>query len=126
MKTLKAGIASYDEMKARTMRIARGEQAVAADDPTVWFVSTASFAKLLSAANRELLHVIAEQAPGSLEELARITGRQKSNLSRTLHRLESCGLIRMQRGAQNRLVPRPVADRIELALPLTRPALAAE
>ena len=84
MTTLKVGIASYEDMKARTMAVARGEPCVAADEPKVWFTSTESFAKVLSAGNRELLCVIAEKAPGSLDELARITGKAKSNLSRTL------------------------------------------
>ncbi len=88
MTTLKVGIASYEEMKSRTMAVARGEHRVAADEPKVWFTSTESFAKVLSAGNRELLRVIAEKAPGSLDELARITGKAKSNLSRTLRTME--------------------------------------
>jgi predicted transcriptional regulator len=88
MTTLKVGIASYEEMKSRTMAVARGEHRVAADEPKVWFTSTESFAKVLSAGNRELLRVIAEKAPGSLDELARITGKPKSNLSRTLRTME--------------------------------------
>jgi predicted transcriptional regulator len=63
MTTLKVGIASYDEMKARTMAVARGERCVKADEPTVWFTSTESFAKVLSAGNRELLRVIASIDP---------------------------------------------------------------
>ena len=70
MTTLRVGIAGYEEMKARTMRIARGEQRVAPDEPRVWFTSRESFAKVLSAGNRELLRIIAEKAPGSLDELA--------------------------------------------------------
>ena len=120
MTTLKVGIASYDEMKARTLRIARGEQRVARDEPKVWFTSTESFAKLLSANNRELLRVIDEQAPGSLEELARLTGRAKSNLSRTLKTMEGYGLIRLERGERGRIKPSVVADRLELDVPLTR------
>ena len=50
----------------------------------MWFNSTESFAKVLSAGNRDLLRVIVEQAPGSLDELARITGKAKSNRSSTL------------------------------------------
>ena len=42
--------------------------------------------------NRELLRVIAEKAPRSLDELARITGKAKSNLSRTLRTMEGYGL----------------------------------
>jgi len=41
--TLKVGIASYDEMKARTMAVGRGERRLAADEPKVWFTSTESF-----------------------------------------------------------------------------------
>jgi hypothetical protein len=69
-----------EEMKARTMAIARGERHVAAVEPKVWFTSTESFAKVLSAGNRDVLRVIAEKAASSLDELARITS--KSNLSR--------------------------------------------
>ena len=65
MTTFKIGIASYEEMKARTMAIARGKRRVSSDEPKVWFTSTESFAKVLSAGNRELLRVIAEKAPGS-------------------------------------------------------------
>src|SRR4051794_22270126 len=57
MTTLKVGIASYEDMKARTMRIARGEKP-ARGAPKVWFTSTESFSKVLSAGNRELLRII--------------------------------------------------------------------
>ena len=119
MTTLKVGIASYEEMKARTMAVARGERRVAADEPKVWFTSTESFAKVLSAGNRELLRVIAEKAPGSLDELARITGKAKSNLSRTLRTMEGYGLVRLERGERGRITPKVMHDRVELDLPLT-------
>ena len=101
MTTLKVGIASYEEMKARTLRIARGEHQVAADAPKVWFTSTDSFAKVLSAGNRELLRVIAEKMPQSLDELARLTGRQKSNLSRTLKTMAGYVLLYTIRDVAN-------------------------
>jgi predicted transcriptional regulator len=121
MTTLKVGIASYEEMKARTLAVARGERRVVPDEPKVWFTSTESFAKVLSAGNRELLRIIAEQAPGSLDELARMTGRAKSNLSRTLRTMEGYGLIRLERGARGRIAPKVTHDRVELDLPLKRP-----
>ena len=40
--TLRAGIASYKDMKARTMRIARGGLRVMVGDPKIWFTSTES------------------------------------------------------------------------------------
>lgn len=118
MTTLKVGIASYEEMKARTMRVARGVERVEAEEPKVWFTSTESFAKVLSAGNRELLRVIAERGPESLEELARLTGRAKSNLSRTLKTMAGYGLVRLERGERGRIAPKVIADRVELDLPL--------
>ena len=119
MTTLKVGIASYDEMKARTMAVARGEQRVSPDEPRVWFTSTESFAKVLSAGNRDLLRIIVEQTPGSLDELARITGKAKSNLSRTLKTMAGYGLISLERGERGRITPTVAYDRVELDLPLT-------
>ena len=118
MTTLKVGIADYEEMKARTMRIAKGEEKPAADDPKVWFTSTESFAQILSSGNRELLRVIDEQSPGSLEELSRITGRSKPSLSRTLKTMANYGLVRMDPGEGQKVVPKVLHDRVALELPL--------
>jgi predicted transcriptional regulator len=120
MKTLRVGIASYEEMKARTLRIARGEHRVAAGEPKVWFTSTESFAKVLSVGNRDLLRVIAEKAPASIDELAHLTGRKKSNLSRTLKTMAGYGLVRLDRGERGRLAPKVTHERVELDLPLVR------
>lgn len=118
MSTLKVGIASYDEMKALTMAIARGQRKLGPQEPRVWFPSTESFARVLSAANRDLLRVIAEKTPGSLDELAALTGRKKSNLSRTLKTMENYGLVRLERGVRGRIAAKVVHERIELELPL--------
>ncbi|HEV2272929.1 MAG TPA: helix-turn-helix domain-containing protein [Acidobacteriaceae bacterium] len=118
MTTLKVGIASYEEMKARTMSAAHGERRAAPNEPKVWFPSTESFAKVLSAGNRELLRAIAEKAPNSLDELARITGKAKSNLSRTLRTMEAYAIVRLERGKRGRITPKVMHDRVELDLPL--------
>jgi hypothetical protein len=44
-ETLTIGIASYEDMKARTMAVARGERRPSKDEPTVWFTSLESLAK---------------------------------------------------------------------------------
>ena len=119
MTTLKVGIAGYEEMKARTLAVARGEQQIAPDEPKVWFTSTESFAKVLSADNRDLLRVIVEQAPGSLDELSKLTGKAKPNLSRTLKTMAGYGLVTLQRGEGGPITPTVTHDRVELALPLT-------
>jgi predicted transcriptional regulator len=118
MTTLKVGIASYAEMKARTLAVARGKRDVVAGEPKVWFTSTESFAKVLSAGNRALLQVIAEDTPGSLDELAQMTGKAKSNLSRTLKKMEAYGLVRLERGERGRISPKVIHDRVELDLPI--------
>ena len=119
MKTLKIGIASYDRMKARTMAIARGEYKPARGEPSVWFTSIESFAKILSQRNRELLSVIAREKPGSLTELAEFAGRNKSNLSRTLKTMARYGLVELKAGRRGRLIPRVPYDRVTLDVLLT-------
>jgi predicted transcriptional regulator len=125
MSTLKVGIATYEEMKALTLAIARGQRKLARREPKVWFPSTESFAKVLSAGNRDLLRMIAEKSPGSLEELAALTGRKKPNLSRTLKTMASYGIVQLDRGPRGRIAPKVVHDRIELELPLMRKESAA-
>lgn len=120
MATLKVGIASYEEMKARTLAIARGERRPRASEPKMWFTSTDSFAKVLSGSNRALLRIIADKQPGSLEELARLSGRAKSNLSRTLRMMEGLGLVRLDRGKSGRIAAKVLYDHVELRLPLTQ------
>jgi predicted transcriptional regulator len=118
MKTLRVGIASYDEMKSRTLKIARGEIKTHADDPKVWFTSTESFAKVLSEKNRALLTEIARHPPVSLTELANKMGRQKSNLSRTLKTMERYGFVTLRKGARGRIVPEVPYKNIVLTVPL--------
>ena len=120
MKTLKIGIAGYDRMKARTIAIARGERKTARDDPKVWFTSVESFAKVLSHRNRELLTLIAHEEPRSLTELAKLSGRNKSNLSRTLKTMSRDGLVELNAGKGGTLVPRVPYDRVRLDVSLTQ------
>jgi predicted transcriptional regulator len=121
MKTLRVGIASYEEMKARTLAIARGQHKPAANEPKVWFTSAESFARVLSDRNRAMLQVVAETAPQSLAQLAQLTGRQKSNLSRTLKTMERYGFVRLERGARGSVIPTVPYERISLVLPVSRP-----
>ena len=121
MKTLRVGIATYREMKARTAAIAKGEYKPGANEPQVWFTSAESFARVLSDRNRDLLRVIVESAPQSLAALAERTGRQKSNLSRTLKTMERYGFVRLRRGERGSLIPRVPYQRISLVVPLAKP-----
>lgn len=117
-KTLKIGIATYEQFKERTIAIAKGEYQPQEDEPKVWFTSLESFAKLLSVKNRELLVLIAQTEPNSLQELVEKTGRAKSNLSRTLKTLESYGLVYFEKGHGRNLVPRVDYTDLVLDVPL--------
>lgn len=62
----------------------------------IWFDSLRSVANVLSKENQHLLKVIAEQQPQSITELASLTGRAVSNVSRTLKTLGKYKLVEMQ------------------------------
>lgn len=118
MKTLKVGIASYEDMKARTLAIARGELRPKPSDPKVWFTSPESFARLLSNRNRALLAQIADTQPESLHELATTTGRMPSNLSRTLRTMERYGLVQLHKGVRGKVRPEVTYRDVQLEMPL--------
>jgi predicted transcriptional regulator len=117
-KTLKVGIASYEDMKARTMAIARGEFLPSKNEPKVWFTSLESLAKILSARNQLLLEQIATEKPSSLAELEEISGRARSNLSRTLRTMEKYGLVELVAGRDRKVMPRVPYGRIQLEVAL--------
>jgi predicted transcriptional regulator len=124
MTTLRIGIASFEQFRERTMAIVRGEYKVTPEEPKVWFSSIDGFAKILSQRNRDLLRVIAETKPQSLSELAKTTGRAKSNLSRTLRTLERYNLVSFEKGKGGTLMPRtPYTDVVlDLSLRASRKA----
>lgn len=126
MKTLKIGIADYGQMKERTLAIARGERKPTEGEPRVWFTSLESFAKVLSQRNRELLALIAREQPDSLTELAVLTGRNKSNLSRTLKTMSRYGLVELEKGRRGKLIPQVPYEQVSLDVSLipSRPARA--
>lgn len=118
MKILRIGIAPYEEMKARTMAIARGELKPKQNEPKLWFTSIESLARVLSDKNRALLELIIEQQPRSLAELEALSGRAKSNLSRTLKSMERFGLVELLKGEGGTLRPRVPYEEIQLDLPI--------
>ena len=104
MKTIKVGIMPLNEYKKRTISIAKGEYTLKNDEPKIWFDSIKSMAQILSNENQNLLKVILENHPKSLKELEELTGRAKSNLSRTLKTLERYGIVELHK-EKNNLIP---------------------
>lgn len=113
-KILRIGIASREAMKARTLAVARGKRKVGPDEPKVWFSSMESLAQVLSSRNTLLLEIIRRARPASLKELAELSGRHVSNLSRTLRTMERYRLVRLEPSENGTLVPSVPYDRVVL------------
>ena len=92
-KVIKVGIMSREDYKKRTIEIARGEHKPKKSEPKIWFESLQSMAQVLSKENQQLLSIIKEQKPTSLKDLAAVTGRKRSNLSRTLKTMSRYGIV---------------------------------
>lgn len=105
MKTLIVGIASYEQIKRRTLAIARGEYKPKKDEPKVWFTSIESLAQVLSTENKLLLEIIKIQEPESITELAEMAGRKVSNTSRTLKNMKKYGLVDFKLGKHRTMRP---------------------
>jgi predicted transcriptional regulator len=110
------------------------DPAAASDTPKRWFdsddtaakslgtsASPEAMVKLLSEENLALLHLIAMRRPDSVRELAQLTHRKESNLSRTLKRLHEAGIVDFEEGAGRTRAPRLVARRVTLDLDLVGP-----
>ncbi len=117
MKTVYVGIMTKEAYKQRTIAIARGEYKPKKNEPKIWFESLKSMAQVLSNENRQLLKTILDKKPASLTELETLTGRKKSNLSRTLKTLERYGIVELHR-EKNKIVPEVKATdfRVEFGL----------
>jgi len=94
-KTIKIGIISRENYKNRTIAVARGDHKPTKGEPKVWFESVQSMAQVLSSENQELLRIILEQKPESLKQLEDVSGRKRSNLSRTLRTLSRYGIVEL-------------------------------
>ena len=119
-KVLRVGILSKDDYKRRTIAIAKGEYSPRRGEPKVWFESIQSLAQILSSQNQELLRIIEEREPSSLKELEELTGRKSSNLSRTLHTLETYGIVELRR-AERAIRPIVKATDFEVEFGLNSP-----
>ena len=106
MKKAIIGIMPRDKFRQRTLDIAAGKYKPKKGEPKIWFSSMKSLSEVLSDKNMQLLRIIAKEKPESIKELATISGRQSSNLSRTLKTFESYGFVKMvSQGSSNAKKP---------------------
>ena len=93
--TVRIGIMPQEQIRERMLDIAAGRYQPAPDEPKIWFTSMRSMAEVLSDENRALLQVIRELEPDSIKALSLATGRQSSNLSRTLKTMSAYGIVEL-------------------------------
>ena len=100
MSKLKIGIMPREQFQRRILDIAAGKVSPKRGEPKIWFNSMKSLAEVLSDNNIRLLKLINQHHPETLGELARLSGRQTSNLSRTLKTMEKYGIVELRKNAQ--------------------------
>jgi predicted transcriptional regulator len=118
MSTLKIGIAPRESYKKRSLAMAGGEYVRGRNEPKVWFDSLGTLSQVLSDRNRSLLRLILQKQPKSLQELAKVSGRATSNLSRTLRTMERYGLVQLEPGPNRQIIPRVPYSSVEFTVSL--------
>lgn len=116
MKTIKIGVMPEEKLRQYMLDIAAGRITPKRGAPKIWFHSMKSLAEVLSDNNRKLLKIIADQKPETIKDLAELSGRQPSNLGRTLKTFEHYGFIRFEKTAKQK---RPIARAVDFDVVLT-------
>lgn len=98
---MKIGIATPEQQRQRVLDIAAGRRQVKRGEPKIWFPSLKTAAEVLDR-NRELIRLMHDEQPQSVQELAQMSGRAESNVSRSLKRLEAYGIVRMVKAGRQR------------------------
>lgn len=94
--------------------IERGEQVK--KERGVYFESIEGFRKALTTKRLELLHLIKEKQPKSLQELARLSGRDMKSIVTDIEILEGLDLIDMKRNKEGRRETIPIVRYDKIAL----------
>lgn len=113
---MKIGIMSKEDYKDRTIAIAKGEYKPQQDEPKVWFESMESLGQILSGQNQKLLRLIQDEHPASLVELEALSGRKRSNLSRTLKTLSNYGIVDL---VKDKGMVRPIVNATDFQVELS-------
>ena len=108
-------VQSFASLRDEMIAVARGERAAPAHAAVPSVHSADLIARLLTPENRVLLSVLRAQQPESVAQLAAFTQRAPSNLTRTLEKLVSAGLVSFEIVGR-RKVPRVIADRITIEI----------
>lgn len=108
-------VQSFSSLRTEMIAVARGERKAplhAAEQSTH---SADMIARLLTPENRSLMASIRTHNPSSVAELATLTNRAPSNLTRTLDKLEAAGLVHFELLGR-RKAPRTVTGKIVIEI----------
>lgn len=109
MKSMNVGYMQPKLVKRYTLQVACGKIKPKAGDPKIWFDSIESAAQVLGTKNQDLLRIIDQRKPRSLDQLAEFSGRSKGNLSRTLKKLEFYGIVEFEQEGRRKV---PIAKAV--------------
>lgn len=119
-KRVKIGIKSLEDFledaKETMKKIERGEKVKA--EKGLYFESIEGFRKALTTKRLELLHIIREKQPKSLQELSRLAKRDMKSIVTDISILENLDLIDMKRKKEGKreTTPKVDYDRIDLQI----------
>lgn len=116
------GIASPKEIRDKLFAAARGERPPVTDEAKIW-MSPEALMRLLTADNRRLLSVMAQERPRSVSALAERLGRDQGNVSRALAPLVEAGFVRLVSAGRERR-PEIVVERLRIDVDLVNDRLA--
>ncbi|WP_350304958.1 HVO_A0114 family putative DNA-binding protein [Photorhabdus viridis] len=114
MKAL-IGVMNEELIRRRTLAIVKGEYVIQPGEPKIWFTSMIALAQVLSSDNIVLLRLINERKPETIAELAKLSGRQPSNLSATLKTLNQHGFVALEKNGRS-VKPRALFTDFEIKI----------
>ena len=86
-------VQSFRSLMNEMRDVARGKKTAPRDSARPSFESVEALVRLLTPDNRRLLATIRDSKPQSIAALSKLTGRAQPNLTRTLAKLETAGLV---------------------------------
>lgn len=97
-------IESFHALMGEMRAVAKGEKTAPKAAGKVSFNSAEAMVRLLTAENRQLLAIIRDKAPQSIQELSELSGRAQPNLTRTLSKLEAMGLVKAKAKGKRKIL----------------------
>ncbi|CAG1770542.1 hypothetical protein BAC3_01142 [uncultured bacterium] len=112
VKRVKIGIKSLEDVledtKETMKKLERGEKVK--PEKGLYFESIEGFRKALTPKRLELIHLIREKQPESMQELARLSKRDIKSVATDIAILEGLGLIGMERKKEGRRESKPTVN----------------